>query len=397
MIRNYLSKTGLFVLVLLLGVALLQQCTKEGTIAPEVSRALVAEPDSTVYSPFYDSTLVMGANSVPDVNDYAITAGIRTIIINNCSSPTCHASGKIKPTLETYDQIRSMVVPGNPEASKLFQLITTSDLDIAMPPINYGVDLSVIEKTKIYNWILHGAKEFPGLDDFRPSAVHLISVGCGSANCHNQATVGGAWARAKLIDVTPSDTFTFIYRNPNTGLQTSYAQLKEPKLSQVWGAYKDSVRKFYSDTTINASFRPYKTMNAPVVLSNVRGPLNSYDDIIFDIMYPKGARSVGGSIPAYVDPVSGNRYWVRSDHFNIASTMVSRVDSSMVPANPRTGIFNTSHQGAMAYDDGGLSPSEVAQIKAWYFMDPKVPDSWKYGLTGAGIFRYRNTGHIIRK
>jgi hypothetical protein len=391
------SKALAFLVVTICTVTILVQCTKSGTVAPTVSRALVEEPDSTVYSPFYDSTLVMGANSVPDVNDYAVTAGVRSIIINNCSSPSCHAAGGIKPALETYNQIKALVVPGNPEASKLFDLITTSDLNRAMPPINYGVDLSVTEKTKIYNWILHGAKEFPALDDYRPAAIQLITAGCGSGNCHNQATVGGAWARAKLIEVTASDTFTFIYRNPNTGAQTSFAQLREPKLSQVWNAYKDSVRKFYSDTTINAAFRPFKTMNTPVVISNIRGPLNSYDDIILDILFPKGVRSVGGNTPAFVDPITGKRFWVRSDPFNIASTMISRVDSTMVPANPRTGVFSANHQGGMAYNDGGLTPSEIAQIKAWYFMDPNIPDSWKYGLTGAGIFRYRKTGHLIRK
>ncbi|HSK13892.1 MAG TPA: c-type cytochrome domain-containing protein [Phnomibacter sp.] len=393
MANNYQTRAMALVLAAVGIITFMVQCTKEGAIAPTVSRALVTEPDSTVYSPFYDSTLVMGANSTPSVNDHAVTAGVRSIIINNCSSPACHGQGGIKPTLETYDQIKAMVVPGDPERSRLFQLITTNDLNRAMPPINYGVDLSVTEKTKIYNWILHGAKEQPGLDDFRPAAIQLIVGGCGSANCHNQATVGGAWARARLINVTPADTFTFIYRNPNTGAQTSYAQLKEPRLSIEWNLYKDSVRKYYTDTTANASFRPWKTMNSPVVSGSFRGPLNSYDDIIFDVYYPKSRRSTG----TVQFSSTGQRFYVFSDHLNATSSMLSRVDSTMVLANPRTGVFANNHQGDMAFGDGGLSPSEIAQIKAWYFMDPNVPDIWKYGLTGNGIFRYRNTGFVIRK
>jgi hypothetical protein len=370
------------------------QCTKEGTVSPTVSRALVEEPDSTVFSPFYDSTIVKGADITPGINDYATTAGVLSIIKNNCSSPSCHG-GAISPTLLDYNSVMKMVEPGNPEGSTLFKLITTSDLNEAMPPINYGVDLSVIEKTKIYNWILHGAKENPGLDDYRPAAIQLIASGCGSANCHNQATVGGAWARAKLIEVSATDTFTFIYRNPNTGSQTSYAQLREPKLTQVWNAYKDSARKFFTDTVANASFRPYKTMNAPVTLGSFRGPLNSYDDIIFDVLYPKSIRS--SSTVAYTNPVTGQRFYVRSDPYNATSSMLSRVDSTMVLANPRTGVYATNHQGAMAYDDGGLSPGEIAIIKAWYLLDPNVPDSWKYGLNGEGIFKYRKSQHIIKK
>jgi hypothetical protein len=44
----------------------------------------------------------------------------------------------------------TMVVAGNPEGSKLYQLVTTSDVNTAMPPVNYGVDLSSTEKTKVY-------------------------------------------------------------------------------------------------------------------------------------------------------------------------------------------------------------------------------------------------------
>jgi hypothetical protein len=51
----------------------------------------------------------------------------------------------------------------------------------------------------------------------------------------------------------------------------------------------------------------------------------------------------------------------------------------------------------MAYGDGGLTKSEIALIKAWYFADPNVPDVWKYGLDGTGIFKYRKSGTIIRK
>ena len=51
----------------------------------------------------------------------------------------------------------------------------------------------------------------------------------------------------------------------------------------------------------------------------------------------------------------------------------------------------------MAYDDGGLTSTEVALIKAWYFSDPNIPDVWKYGLDGSGIFRYKASGNIIKK
>jgi hypothetical protein len=99
----------------------------------------------------------------------------------------------------------------------------------------------------------------------------------------------------------------------------------------------------------------------------------------------------------YTEPTTGKRFYARGDALNAASTMLSRVDSTLVVANVRTGVYNPKHHGEMAYDDGGLSPSEIAQIKAWYFMDPNIPDVWKYGLNNTGIFKYRKTGKVIVK
>lgn len=380
---------------LLMIALVVSNCTKTGVNASSLSRALVNTPDSTIFAPFYDATTVAKADVTPDVNDVIQAKGVLTIIKNNCVSASCHGLGGVEPNLTTYAGVKGMVVPGSPEQSELFKLVTTSDMNKAMPPVNYGVDLTVTEKTIIYNWIKNGAKETPGLEDFRPTAISLITNGCGSANCHNEATATGAWARKGLLNISSSDTTSFNYINPATGLTTVYAQLKEPVLSQVWGAYKDSVRRFYSDTVANASFRPYKTFALPVSFSSTRGPLNTYDDILLDINYPKSARS--NTTVQYINPTTLQKYYAKGDFLNVASSMISRVDSTILIANPRTGIYNTSHQGDMAYGDGGLSPAEIAIIKAWYFADPNIPDVWKYGPNGTGIFKYRKTGNIIQR
>lgn len=372
---------------------ILVQCKKEGTNALSVSRALVNTPDSTIFSPFYDTTVVPYADATPGVNDIVVTKSVRSIIQNNCVTSTCHGGTGVKPYLNTFASVRDMVVPGSPEASQLYQLVTTSDFNKAMPPVNYGVDLTVSEKSIIYNWIKNGAKEKPGLEDYRPAAVALITIGCSSANCHNQATATGGWARKGLLNITSADTTTFIYINPSTNAPTSYCQLKEPKLTSVWSAYKDSVKKFYTDTLANASFRPYKTVSTPVSASSTRGPLNTYDDLIMDAMYPKSIRA--NSSVVYTS--NGVNYYVKGDYLNASSSILSRVDSTILLANPRTKVFATTHQGDMAFGDGGLKPSEVALIKAWYFGDPNIPDVWKFGTDGTGIFKYRKTGSIIVK
>jgi hypothetical protein len=389
------QKTILLILGAFFVMFTIIRCTKEGANASKIARALVEKPDSTVFSSFNDTFVVAKADAKADVNDVIRTNGVLSIIKSNCASSSCHG-GAIAPKLTTYNEIKSLVTPGNPEGSELFDLITTSNVNRAMPPINYGVDLSVTDKTKIYNWIKNGAMETPGLVDFRPAAISIITNGCASGNCHNAATTGGDWARKGWFTFAATDTVSFAYISPATGTTTYYAQLKEPLLTTVWKAYKDSVKKFYADTLANANFRPFKTFGTPWTTTGRRGPLNTYDDIIMDIMYPKSVRS--NSSVVYTDPVSLMKYYVKGDYLNASSSLLTRVDSTLLLANPRTAVFATSHQGDMAYSDGGLSSSEIALIKAWYFADPNIPDVWKYGTqTGTGIFKYRKTGTIITK
>ncbi len=374
--------------LILLGIT---QCTKQGTNSTNVSRALIQTPDSAIFSPFYDSVVIDKTADVPRINDVIKDLGVQSIIKSNCASSTCHG-GAVKPTLLTYTDIKSLVTPGNPEGSELFQLITTSELNKAMPPVNYGVDLSATEKAKIYNWIKNGANEKPTLADFRPAAISLISVGCASANCHNEATIGGEWARKGSIVFTSADTINLKFYSP-TGTVTNLAQLQNPLLSTVWNLYKDSVRKFYADTLANASFRPFKTFTTPWTTASKRGPLNTYDDILLDINYPKGRRSNTGVV--YTNG-SGVKYYAYGDPYNTTSSLIQQIDSTIVQKNMTLSTWGTVG-GKMAWDDGGLKSSEVALIKAWYFADPNIPDVWKYGKDGAGIFKYNATGKLITK
>jgi hypothetical protein len=148
-----------------------------------------------------------------------------------------------------------------------------------------------------------------------------------------------------------------------------------------------------------ARFRPYKTFSSPTVISGVRGPLSSYDDIIFDIWYPKSLRSNSSKVIT----INGKDNYVKSDYLDIAgSYFLARIDSTLLPANPRstgngTIVWANSNSGDMAYGDGGMLPSEIALVKAWYFADPNIPDVWKYGFNNAGIFKFKKTGNIIKK
>jgi hypothetical protein len=284
-------------------------------------------------------------------------------------------------------------------------MITTNDFNKAMPPVNSNHELNTKDKAIIFNWIKNGAKENPDLADFRPAAIRLITNGCASANCHNQATATGAWAEnGKLgtrynIGLNSPDTASFYFYDASSGSQKRYCQVvNKAKLNQIWNDYKDSVKTYYGDNINKASFRILKTFAAPWVKPSpapgIRGPLGSYDDIVMDIMYPKNIRS--NSSVQYTDPVTGVQYYSKDTYDNSNDCFIRKIDSTLIFFNPSTGAATTA-DGGMTYKDGGLNPSEIALIKAWYFADPNIPDLWKYGKTNTGIFKYAKSGTFIIK
>lgn len=378
------------------GLVLLVQCTKEGPVVQGLDRTFTGVPDSGIYAAYYDSSYIAVRDVTPDVNDVIRSRGVHSIIKEYCATSNCHG-GPISPKISTYADVLKYVKPGDPLASELWQYITTNDFNKAMPPIASNHEVPTSDKLILYNWIKNGAKQAPDLNDFRPAAIKLITNGCASANCHSQATATGAWARKGLIPgLVSADTTQYTYINPTTAAATVYCQLSNATLrNQVWTSYKDSVRKFYADTLVNASFRPYKIFATPISSTSTRGPLTSYDDILLDIMYPKSARS--NSSIQYTDPVSGVKYYSKGNYLNVTSSLVTRIDSTLLLANPYTNVYATAHQGDMAYGDGGLKPNEIALIKAWYFADPNIPDVWKYGTSNVGIFKYRKSNTIITK
>ena len=311
------QKAILFLGVLFLFAAL-SQCRKDGELVKDLDRAFKGAADSTVYSSFYETNTITPSDATADVNDVIKYRGVQTIIHEYCGTSNCHG-GPIAPKFDSYTDIMKYIVAGQPGASKLWEYLTTNDFDKAMPPVASNHEMTYTDKSIIYNWILNGAKERPDLRDFRPAAIRLIVDGCGSANCHNQATATGGWARKGLLGpLTTSDTTQYTYINPSTGVATVYCQLSNATLrDQVWVAYKDSVKKFYSDTVLYASFRPYKIFGTPVSALSTRGPLNNYDDILMDIMYPKSVRS--NSSVVYTDPITLKNYYVKGNPLNASS------------------------------------------------------------------------------
>lgn len=408
--KKSVVKTVTFFLGVMFLSASLFQCKKSGELAGQLDRSYTGGADSTVFAPFYEKNVIATADVTPDVNDVMVFRSVQSIVREYCGTSNCHGGalgadgnmvkGKVGNRMGTYEDVMKFVVPGNPEASELWKYVTTNDFDKAMPPVNVGHELSTRDKSILYNWIKNGAKEKPNLADFRPAAIRLMVDGCASANCHNTGTATGGWARKGLLSVAPynlvtADTSQYTYVNPTTGSLTVYCQLSNNTLrNKVWTDYKDSVKKFFADTLANASFRPWKTVSTPTSALSTRGPLNTYDDILMDILYPKSIRTVSSTV--YTDPVSLKSYYVRGNPLVATDCFVRRMDSTIIYRNPIT-LVETSKNGSMAYDDGGFKPSEVALFKAWYFSDPNIPDVWKYGNGNVGIFKYIKTGNYIKK
>ena len=216
---SLLKTAALFMSVMFLSMSLFQ-CRKSGDIIKDLDRTYTGGADSTVYASFYESNKITPSDATADVNDIIKFRSVQTVIHEYCGTSNCHG-GPIAPKFSTYADVMKFVTPGNPSASKLWEFITTNDFNKAMPPVNSSHELNTSDKGLIYNWIRNGAKERPDLADFRPAAIRLIVDGCGSANCHNQATATGGWARKGLLGaLTTSDTTQFTYVNPITGAIT---------------------------------------------------------------------------------------------------------------------------------------------------------------------------------
>src|SRR5689334_19901670 len=74
------------------------QCTKVGVNAKTLDRGLASVPDSGVFSPYYDTTIITPHDVTPDVNDLIVYRGVKSIIKQHCGTSNCHG-GPINPKI----------------------------------------------------------------------------------------------------------------------------------------------------------------------------------------------------------------------------------------------------------------------------------------------------------
>jgi hypothetical protein len=86
------------------------------------------------------------------------TRDILPVIVSRCATSGCHDATTHREgyNLTAYTNIRSIVTAGNPGASKLYEVITSSGDDSKMPPSG-SPQLTVAEIDSINKWIEYGA------------------------------------------------------------------------------------------------------------------------------------------------------------------------------------------------------------------------------------------------
>jgi hypothetical protein len=98
------------------------------------------------------------------------------VILNGCAKSGCHdqSTGKGEEVLDNYSSIHGLVIPFDPQNSKLYYILFNNS-EGRMPP---DVPLTTNQKSFIYWWIAQGAYN-----------NHCDSAGCDSANVTYNNTI----------------------------------------------------------------------------------------------------------------------------------------------------------------------------------------------------------------
>ncbi len=102
---------------------------------------------------------VRSAQAIIQTRAIDFTRDIRPILSDKCFA--CHGPDATAKKLKRFDSeatAASLIVPGQPEQSKLIKRITHTDDALRMPPVDSGRSLSAAEIELLTEWIKQGAK-----------------------------------------------------------------------------------------------------------------------------------------------------------------------------------------------------------------------------------------------
>ena len=238
----------------------------------------------TVFSWFTSCTHVANIANIPEV---CFTGEVLPIFINNCAIPGCHNGGggrESHMTLNNYDEISNGIVPGNPNASRIYQTIIAK-WENKMPP---NQPLSLENRTKIRVWIEqgaglticsdttgHGGTGYVARACFTRDILPVLVSRCATTGCHDAITHAGGHTYTNytttMATVTPG--------NPgNSHLYVtlfSSGERKMPPASrpQLTAAEIDSIGKWITYGALNENCGEICDTINPITFSGTIWPI----------------------------------------------------------------------------------------------------------------------------
>jgi hypothetical protein len=92
---------------------------------------------------------------ITDFPEICFERDVLPVFSNSCAISRCHdGGGESHMALNNYNDISRLVVPGNPNSSRIYTAIIATSGENKMPP---GQPLSLENRTIIRIWILQGA------------------------------------------------------------------------------------------------------------------------------------------------------------------------------------------------------------------------------------------------
>jgi mono/diheme cytochrome c family protein len=148
-----------------------------------------------------------GGNN-PVVQHACFARDVLPVLLSKCATTLCHDAVTHKEgyNYSTYSSTMGSVVAGDPAASRLYTVITSSGGESKMPPANY-TQLTTAEIDSIGQWISYGAlNENCGevCDTINPVTFSgtlwpIIQTNC--TGCHSGNSLGGGIALTNYNDV----------------------------------------------------------------------------------------------------------------------------------------------------------------------------------------------------
>jgi hypothetical protein len=208
--------------------------------------------------------------NIANLDEVCFTGDVLPIFVNSCAISGCHdGGGGERMALNSYSSIMHNISPGNPEASKLYQVIVSKWGFNRMPP---SQPLSMANRTKIRVWIEQGANETTCTDTttappgggtgtdyiaracFTRDILPVIVSRCASTGCHDAASHKEGYNYTTFANIRASvspgnPASSRIYK----AITTASGENKMPpsKSPQLTVAEKDSIRNWITYGALN--------------------------------------------------------------------------------------------------------------------------------------------------